>query len=269
MPIPSSFINKPVPPLLLWYPLRCWASLLSAPPCHPASQRLFLEDRADVAFIFPLLFSVLWLGRHLRPADIALVWILCWSRTSGWHGEGDLRDVRGGRVEGQKRTKWIKTGMWDCTKMLQTLLLSICAENSQAVCETLPWLHLPFISLNYSLFYRKNRSFEHFSTPQHTAEFIKWLGSIKSQRLPALSKQWVPSRKLPGDPLSCQPLEGLECPRDSLGGVQQCSPLILSAFHPNEFCAVAGRSGTSQVENTLGSSLFFSSLWNTFIKLFI
>lgn len=34
---------------------------------------------------------------------------------------------------------------------LQTLLLSIRAENSQLACEQLAWLHLPFIDLNYSL----------------------------------------------------------------------------------------------------------------------
>jgi len=49
-------------------------------------------------------------------------------------------------------------------------------------------------------------------------------------------------------------------PRAGEMGGQKYSRPILSAFHPAGLFAVAGESGTSQVENTLGPFLFFFPL---------
>lgn len=111
----------------------------------------------------------------------------------------------------------MKTGKWDCTmcRMLQTFLLSIHAGKLSAslpgACLTSFTIHRP--KLLTLLLLGKNQSFEVFSTPQHMAEFIQWVESIKRHHLPPLFRQRVPGGKLSGEPLSCKPLEGLKSPQ--------------------------------------------------------
>lgn len=135
--------------------------------------------------------------------------------------------------EGQKGTKWMKTGMWDCTmgRMLWTVLLSIHAENSQPACEQLAWLHLSFINQNYSPFFHCER-LGHWtlSTPS------TWQRSFNGRRASGLPPG---SGLLEESPSAVNHWKGWSFPKDSLDAGSSStalSPLNITLYWVICYC---------------------------------
>lgn len=146
------------------------------------------------------------------------------------------------------------------------MLLSIYAENSPPEREQFVWLHLPFISLNYSLFLLLLRKIGALNSSPQPSTQQSSLNGWRASR--GTTCPHYPGSRYPGEscmrspsPANCW--KGWSLPKDSLDGGAAVQPPILSAVHPAELFAVAGKGQTSQVENLLGSSLF-NSLWNCF-----